>query len=137
MWVKQMKDRCPNHQIVGSGVLKNYRWIISSRGYANIVKSPQSVVYGVVYKISESDECSLDRWEGVTDGSYRKEMLDVVIDESTQTCLVYIDPIEDEGLPKTEYIVRINNGIEDARLPWSYVQKTIRKFVPNWHNTGE
>ena len=32
MWRAQMRDRCPDHQLIGSGVLKGYRWIISARG---------------------------------------------------------------------------------------------------------
>jgi gamma-glutamylcyclotransferase (GGCT)/AIG2-like uncharacterized protein YtfP len=72
-----MKDRCPDHRVIGNGVLKGYRWIISTRGYANIVKSETDEVHGVIYEISESDERSLDCWEGVQSGAYRKEMMPV------------------------------------------------------------
>lgn len=130
IWAEQMDDRCPNHRLVGVGVLKGYRWIISSRGYANIVESSSDVVLGVVYEISDSDEMNLDRYEGVGSGSYRKELLHVEVDGSHRTCLVYIDPIEEEGLPKAEYIRRINSGIKDAKLPPEYVENCIRKFVP-------
>ena len=131
MWAKQMQDRCPHHRLVGLGSLKGYRWIISSRGYANVVKSPPSMVFGVVYEISDSDERYLDRYEGVACGSYRKALLSVEVGDSFRSCLVYIDSIEDEGLPKAEYINRINMGIEDARLPPGYVQHSIRRFVPD------
>ena len=130
MWTEQMEARCPNQRLVGAGVLKGYRWIISSRGYANIIESPSDVVLGVIYEISDSDERNLDRYEGVGSGSYRKELLRVEVDGSHITCLVYIDPIEEEGLPKAEYIRRINSGIKDAKLPREYVQNCIRKFVP-------
>ena len=130
MWIKQMQTRCPNHRLVGGGVLRGYRWIISSRGYANIVKSSQSEVMGTVYEISELDENNLDQFEGVDRGSYLKETLNIEFNSSYHTCLVYIDPIEGEGEPKSEYIKRINMGIEDARLPHSYVQNSIRKFLP-------
>ena len=130
MWVEQMQSRCPNHQLVGRGVLKGYRWIISSRGYANIVKSPQSEVMGTVYEISEPDERCLDRHEGVASGSYMKIILNIECNGSNLDCLTYIDPIEDEGKPKHEYIGRINKGIEDANLPYDYVQNSIRRFVP-------
>jgi len=130
MWAEQMEDRCPDQRLVGAGVLKGYRWIISSRGYANIVESSSDVVWGVVYEISDSDERNLDRYEGVSSGSYRKELLCVEVEGSHRTCLVYIDPIEEEGLPKAEYIRRINSGIKDAELPPEYVRNCIRKFVP-------
>lgn len=130
MWAKQMEVRCPDHRLVGAGVLKDYRWIISSRCYANIVESSSDVVLGVVYEISESDERELDHYEGVGSGSYRRKFLRVKVDGSHKTCLVYIDPIESEGSPKPEYIGRINSGIKDAKLPPEYVRNHIRKFVP-------
>ena len=131
LWIKQMKDRCPNHRRIGNAILNGYRWIISARGYANIVMSSQDVVYGFVYEISESDEENLDHYEGVSVGSYRKELLSVDINGLLTSCLVYIDPIENEGTPSNEYIDRINKGIEDAELPSDYVQSTIRRFVPD------
>jgi gamma-glutamylcyclotransferase (GGCT)/AIG2-like uncharacterized protein YtfP len=80
LWRKQMEDRCPDHRVIGKGVLRGYRWMISSRGYATIVKSTSDEVYGVVYEIPESDEKSLDHYEGVQSGSYRKEMFMVEVE---------------------------------------------------------
>jgi gamma-glutamylcyclotransferase (GGCT)/AIG2-like uncharacterized protein YtfP len=125
-----MKDRCPEHRLVGNGILKGYRWIITTRGYANIVKSVSDEVHGVVYEISESDEKSLDRYEGVQSGSYRKEMLKIEMGNESKECLVYVDPVEEEGKPKEEYIERINKGISDSRLPPEYIDRYIRKFIP-------
>jgi hypothetical protein len=39
-------------------------------------------------------------------------------------------PIKKEGLPKAEYIKRINLGIQDAKLSSDYVKNYIRKFIP-------
>lgn len=62
---KQMGERCPKHKKVGKGVLEGYKWFISSRGYANVIKSPGDIVHGFVYEISKDDERTLDRCEGV------------------------------------------------------------------------
>lgn len=131
MPAEQIQERCPDHRRVGPGILKGYRWIISSRGYANIVQSSSDVVHGFVYVISDSDELRLDAKEGVGFGCYRKEWLSVEVDGLPATCLVYIDPIEDEGLPGAKYIKAINIGIEDAELPPEYVRDSIRRFVPD------
>lgn len=131
LWLGQMRDRCPDHRIVGHGILSGYRWIISSRGYANIVEATQDEVHGVVYEISESDEENLDKAEGVASGSYRKEWLKVVVNGVATSCLVYRDPTQSEGSPRDEYIRRINLGIEHAELPEDYVKNYIRKFVPS------
>ena len=124
-----MKDRCPEHRLVGNGILKGYRWIITTRGYANVVKSVSDEVHGVVYEISESDEKSLDRYEGVQSGSYRKEMLKIEMGNESKECLVYVDPVEEEGKPKEEYVGRINKDIFDSRLPPEYLDRYIRKFI--------
>ncbi len=125
-----MKDRCPQHRLVGYGILKGYCWIITTRGYANVVKSTSDEVHGVVYEISESDEKSLDELEGVHTGHYRKEMLKIEIEGEDKECLVYIDPVQKEGKPKKEYIGRINKGISDSKLPSEYIDRYIRKFIP-------
>lgn len=130
LWRRQMQERCPGHRLIGSGILKGYRWIITARGYANVVKSETDEVHGIVYEISESDEKHLDRFEGVHIGNYRKEILKIEIAGESRECLVYVDPVEEEGKPKREYIDRINKGIYDSRLPSDYVNHYIRKFIP-------
>jgi gamma-glutamylcyclotransferase len=74
-----MQERCPDYRFICIGVLKGHRWLISERGFANVVRSPFDMVYGVVYEISGSDERKLDQHEGVSSGSYRKELLCVEI----------------------------------------------------------
>lgn len=125
-----MRNRCPDHKIIGYGILKGYRWMISTRGYANIVKSEPDEVHGIVYKISDRDEKRLDCCEGVRGGSYRKEIMIVGVGGQSGKCLVYVDPIMQEGKPNSEYIKRMNKGISDAKLDAQYIDKYIRKFIP-------
>ncbi|MGO9379973.1 MAG: DNA methyltransferase [Dissulfurispiraceae bacterium] len=130
LWLEQMKERCPNHRLIGDGVLRGYRWIISKRGYANIVKSAPDEVHGIVYEIKKSDEDTLDVKEGVNKGSYRKETLSVEVGGKNQSCLVYVDLVMQEGSPQKEYIERMNRGIRDAKLSPEYVKRYIRAFIP-------
>jgi gamma-glutamylcyclotransferase (GGCT)/AIG2-like uncharacterized protein YtfP len=116
--------------VIGHGWLKGYRWIISTRGYANIIKSRLDEVHGVIYEISELDEQNLDHYEGVQSGAYQKEMLTIEIGGENKECLVYVDPVVEEGEPKQEYIDRINKGISDSTLPPEYIDRYIRKFIP-------
>lgn len=137
LWREQMKKRCPGHRVAGAGILEGHRWIISKRGYANIVKSMSDEVRGVVYELSESDERSLDDYEGVHFGSYRKEMMAVKIAGQVHACLVYVDPVEQEGKPKPEYIDRINKGLAEATLAAKYVDRYVRKFIPESTPAGQ
>jgi gamma-glutamylcyclotransferase len=153
-----MHTRCPTSQYLGIARLDSYRWMINTRGYANIVQvtasssassepSYSNVVYGLVYSLQPSDEQGLDFNEGVP-FAYTKENLTVsfwakeeenkAIDMhkpcTKQDMLVYInrhDTTDDE--PKQEYIYRMNMGIEDAvkqGVPEDYVEEVMRKFIP-------
>lgn len=130
LWRHQMIMRCPGQRVIGPGRLDGWRWIITTRGYANIVVSKADYVLGTVYDLSEADVRSLDRFEGVARGDYDKEMIMVNQEGRALDCLVYIDPVTVEGRPREEYIARINNGIRDAGLNAEYVSRYLRPFVP-------
>ena len=137
LWLEQMALRCPSSVKVGTGILYSHKWAINSRGYANVYPSSNHVVYGTVYTLSEADEVELDRYEGVSGGSYTKKDLDVEL-LSTEgvgkmtRCLVYIDPRpEGHYKPRKEYIRRINSGLKDADLPAKWVQQNIRPSIPD------
>ncbi|EKD27880.1 MAG: AIG2 family protein [uncultured bacterium] len=130
LWFDQMYDRCKNSKYCGLGEIINYRWFITSRGYASIIESDKDVVFGSIFRISKSDEKALDVCEGVSSNKYYKKFINVDFDGSKISCLTYIDNETKVGNPKDEYIVRMNKGIIDAKLPEIYVEKTIRKFIP-------
>jgi len=76
----------------------------------------------MAHLLSAEDEERLDRYEGVRQGACRKEMLPVEMDGRSLTCLVYVDPVEEEGRPREEYVERLRRGFADARLPVAYVE---------------
>jgi gamma-glutamylcyclotransferase len=134
-----MARRCPESKFVGLGILRGWKWLINTRRYANIVKSPEDIVYGLVYEISPSDEASLDRAEGVP-RAYTKEMMEIELqsaasgEKSLVQNLVYIDRRRlEEGEPWEEYIHRMNMGINDAAargMPRWYIDKYMRRYIP-------
>lgn len=130
MWDAQMERRCPERRQIGVARLCGYRWIISARGYANVVLSEGHDVEGVLFEISATDENLLDGYEGVSLGSYRKADLQVLCGQRLEVALVYLDPVVAEGSPKSEYIQRINFGLADAKLSEGYVARYVRKFIP-------
>jgi gamma-glutamylcyclotransferase len=91
LWLHQMALRCSTAKYIGIARLDGYRWIISTRGYANVVeistneeedssgdkwhKEYAHEVWGVVYTLGKEDEERLDRNEGVP-VAYTKEYLD-------------------------------------------------------------
>jgi gamma-glutamylcyclotransferase len=134
-----MNRRCPDCDVVGLGILRGWKWFIGPRRFANITGSPEDLVYGLVYKISPSDEATLDEIEGVP-FPYTKLTLEIELqsaddeENSIVQCLLYVDEKRlVEGKPWEEYVHRINMGINDAvarGLPRWYIDKYIRRFVP-------
>jgi len=130
MWLAQMNSRCPGHSRIGPGILSGYRWLINIHGYATLAVAASEAVHGVVYTLTDRDERNLDAYEEVGSGLYQKQDCKVMMAEQELSCLVYIDPVSDEGTPDAAYIARINYGLRDAGLPESYVAKHIRRFIP-------
>lgn len=145
LWLEQMHHRCPEYTYIGRGVLRGYKWVISKRGYANVLPSgdeteedPEELDdYGVVYTLTKGDMAALDMYEGVNKKpvpAYVKVTMDIEMYEKGEgvelPCLVYVDPGTELGRAHEEYIGRINRGLEDAGLPETWVEKVVRKWIP-------
>ena len=127
---EQMAIRCPESKYYASGTLSGYSWLINARGYASITPSESEFVLGEVFTLSQQDIDYLDIYESVEEGMYLKSNLTIETSKGTIDCLVYIASDSTPGIPKEEYIERINLGIKSANLPDDYVQKAIRPFIP-------
>jgi gamma-glutamylcyclotransferase len=134
-----MARRCPESKFVGLGILRGWKWFINNRRYANVVRSSDDIVYGLVYEISLSDEASLDRSEGVP-WAYIKQTMEIELqlvdngEDRVVQGLVYVDEKRvEEGEPWEEYVYRMNMGINDAAargLPKWYIDKYMRRAIP-------
>jgi gamma-glutamylcyclotransferase (GGCT)/AIG2-like uncharacterized protein YtfP len=115
---QQFRERCPSSHFLCRAKLPDYRFIITSRGYANILKKEDSTVYGVLCAITESDEKELDRREGVYRNIYRREWLPVITEFGYAiSSLVYVDNTEDEGVPNNGYLEKVLEGARRHSLP--------------------
>ncbi len=73
--VAQMAQRCPESVFKGKATLPAYRWQINQRGVANVVRSADDEVEGLLYYVSPRDEGALDRAEGVSKAFYQRHYL--------------------------------------------------------------
>ncbi|THU77805.1 hypothetical protein K435DRAFT_832371 [Dendrothele bispora CBS 962.96] len=143
LWKKQMQERCPNSRWRGVGLLRDWRWFINARGYANIIPSKGDHVYGFLYELDAEDEAVLDRYEGVPN-SYEKQVhrVEIINGEARGQLVagkrfldvsVYVDVLRlENGTIKEEYIHRMNLAIEDALkegIPKEYIEKYFRPFL--------
>ena len=129
-----MSRRCPQSNYIGIGVLRGWKWFICKRGYANVIESPNDVVYGFVFSLTPSDEELLDVYEGVPE-SYVKQIHQIeLLGYGPVEVLVYVDVGRVvEGIVKQEYIVRMNHAIKDAvekGVPKDYIEKYMRDSIP-------
>ena len=109
----QMHERAPAALLVGSARLDNFEFTIASRGYASIVHGLGKVVYGLVWKITRACERSLDRYEGVGWGYYRKTCVTVATADGNHEALVYI--AENPARGENRYGARWQKILDSAR----------------------
>ncbi|KAF8350450.1 Butirosin biosynthesis, BtrG-like protein [Amanita rubescens] len=149
MWKDQMRRRCPHSNFVGVGVFRGWKWIINTRGYANVVPSPDDEVYGLLYEMTREDEIALNGYEGFPE-IYQRQIVDIEVKSGSSEvinapgkkvmAIVYIDNNSTTGGdPKEEYIGRMNEAIKDALkegVPENYIQKYLRKSIPDISTTS-
>ncbi len=120
----QMGNRCERAATVGTARLASYRFIINSHGVATIVPDPASAVEGLLWSITDADERSLDRHEGVRRGVYRKALVELETQEGkTVKALVYIAADSTPGVPRPGYLEKIVSAAESCGLPTVYVDQ--------------
>jgi gamma-glutamylcyclotransferase len=132
LWLDQMARRCPESRYVGISVLRDWKWFICGRGYANVIPSPGDIVYGMIYEITAQDEAKLDGYENVPE-AYAKQTHVVEMEGKTVEALVNVDMVRvTEGEIKAEYIVRMKKAIQDGLakgIPKEYVDKYMRRWI--------
>ena len=108
---EQMEFRCNNALPVAIAYVKNFRFVINSNGVATIIPASASVVRGVLWQISKSDEDELDIYEGVSSNLYTKENCNVSVGYENIDALVYIASNSEFGKPRKNYLETIIDGI--------------------------
>lgn len=124
MDTEQMLRRCPDAEFNGIGVLRNYKFALDEEGLATVVPCEGKEVQGVIWRISETDERSLDRYEGVSVGCYTKETLKVRPEGyfSKFPMLTYVSARgSNDGKRRDGYIERIVTAAEKHGFDNSYL----------------
>lgn len=91
MDVAQMQYRCPQAMFRGTYRLLDHQFIINRRGVATIVPQKFHAAYGVLWNITGADEESLDAYEGIQRGTYKKDQFSVETEKQRRVdALVYV-----------------------------------------------
>lgn len=127
--LEQMSRRCPNAEPIGPIMLKG--WKLVFRGVADIVPHPHESCPGGIWRITQSDEDAMDRYEGVAGGLYRKEYIPLVPSFEGADC-VLIYTMNSRGIfpPSELYLQGIEEGYADfkmGRAAWRKLNKALRQ----------
>ena len=79
-------------------------------------------VWGGIWNVSDSDLASLDRYEGVAGGLYRREITTVMAQNQPVDVHLYIENYDDHGLPHPDYLERIIAGARSFDLPQAWIE---------------
>ena len=113
MSMEQMKFRCPEAQLLGTGLLEGWRLMFKGSltgAYATIEREKGCTVPILLWRISAADEERLDRYEGFPSFYYKQTIQAVKTDEHGAKCghtrgMAYIMHEERKlGTPSMHYL---------------------------------
>ena len=121
-----MRDRCPGATLIGIAVLRDHRLFITEDGYATVVPGLGHRVMGALWTLTERDERSLDAYEGIDTGLYRRDLARVESGDREFEALIYVAASTKPGKPRSGYLESVVVASRQLGLPDDYVAELIR-----------
>lgn len=134
---EQMKKRCPNSICIGKSYIDGYRLMFKksvSGFYLTIEEAKDYKVPVGVFLVTETDEKTLDRYEGFPNIYYKKDFIITLEDNNDnkkqlQTFAYIMHEDRMLGQPTQEYIERVKKGYEEFGFDFSYIEEAIKYSV--------
>lgn len=123
MNLAQMASRCPGSTASGLATFADWRFVINERGVATIEESPGTRVLGVLWNVTADHIETLDGFEGLALGYYRRDVISVRHNGGLAEAYVYIDHRTDPGAPRPGYLERILAGANENGIPSEYIKE--------------
>jgi gamma-glutamylcyclotransferase len=136
---KHMKDRCPQTVFLAPALLTGFslafRYPSTSfpgGGAADIIEEENSQVWGALWQSNEKDFVSLDKFEDVACGGYRRIEIEVFSKDSNLAlkAITYevVDKLSFDMRPVKAYESLVLSGAKESLLPEEYIQD-IKAFI--------
>lgn len=125
-----MAKECPGATRIGPAILHGYRFGIAHAGYGTARPDADSIIRGVLWRLTPEDEAALDRFEGVPEGLYYKSTLGVRGREGEQEAMLYRASDPAPGTPVAGYLERIVEVTKSLGFPSIYVEELRALLVP-------
>ena len=124
----QMQQRCPGCSFVASARLRDHRLAFSrpwaewdGAGVADIQPSPESIVEGVVWEITEAHREALDEYEEYPTAYTRKDVVVETFEGKTLTAFAYLAKPMGSYRPGRRYLQSLIDGARAHGLSPGYV----------------
>ena len=130
---ERMSARCPHSPLHTTGWLEGWRLTFGGEEHgwdgslATIVQDAFEQVFVAVYDVTREDETSLDEWESVDSGLYRKTKVRVATMSGEVLAWTYVLDAYEGGLPSASYLGVLANAAEAADAPADYVSAMRRR----------
>jgi hypothetical protein len=127
-----MAQRCPGSRPLGVARLPRHRFVITTDGYASIVRDLRADVHGLLWDLSLADVPALDRYENVSGGLYAKILQPVISAAGPRRAIVYVGKTASGGRPRSDYLLPVIEAARRWQLPQAYIAELAR-FLPPGH----
>ena len=121
MDVAAMRERCPRSTALGLARLPRHRFIITTDGYASVIRDPRESVHGVLWDCALGDIRTLDKFEELASGLYIKINQPVVVEGGAKRALIYVGRSAHIGKPRPGYLESVIASARSWALPETYL----------------
>ena len=121
MDVAAMRERCPRSTVLGLARLPRHRFIITTDGYASVIRDPRETVHGVLWDCALGDIRTLDKFEELASGLYIKINQPVVVAGGAKRALIYVGRSAQIGKPRPGYLETVIASARNWALPEAYL----------------
>ena len=122
--VQGMLYRCPTAKKVGPLYVND--GLLVFRGVADVVISKGNKVAGGLWKVTQEDEDSLDAYEGVSSGLYKKCTFTITARGKVRNVLYYRMCVPGIMPPSERYLSMIAEGYRDFGLDLSFLDAAVK-----------
>ncbi len=120
----QMGERCPAATALGVGTLLGWDIAINERGVATILRADNRdepvALEGVLWSVTDSCLRTLDCYEGVHSGVYRRERLRIVTADQDVAAIAYVASSSGRGDPRPGYLETLLEGADHFKVSPAY-----------------
>ena len=124
---EQMKRKCPDAELIGKAMLKDYA--LQFKGAASVVPQKGTQVPVLVWKISEADEIRLDICKGIYEGIYQKKTCEIEVNSRIIFGIIYTNYNGQDSFPKINYIQKMLHEYEQNGMDVNYIHEAVLKTL--------